>query len=289
MGKTQKTEKRESNFHAIMRRLFKNKLAVAGLVILAVVIILAIIAPWIAPYKYSKLNPVEKLQGPSLKHLFGTDDLGRDVLSRILVGAKYSLGLGLAAVAVSTLGGLFFGSIAGYAGGRIDNIIMRCMDILSSLPSILLAITIAASLGAGFFNTVLAMSIGGIPNVTRMVRSSVLNIVGMDYVEASRSIGCGHIRMIIFHVIPNGLSPLIVMTSMGIGNHILIAAMLSFIGLGIQPPTPEWGAMLASSRNYILDYPYLCLFPGLTIAIVVLAFNLFGDGLRDAMDPKLKN
>lgn len=281
--------KKKSQFAVILKRLFKNKGSVIGLIIVIVFVLIAVLAPILAPYGYAEMDTKAILKGPSLEHLFGTDNMGRDIFSRMLYGTKYSLGLGLGAVLIGTVISLVIGSISGYVGGKVDNLIMRIMDIVQAIPGVLLAITISASLGAGFLNTMLAMAVGGIPNVTRLVRSSILSVRQSEYLEACTSFNCSGARNVIKHVLPNCMSPLIVQTTMGIGNHILMAAMLSYIGLGVQPPTPEWGAILSSGRGYVTDYSYMCIFPGLTIAIVVLAFNLLGDGLRDAMDPKLKN
>lgn len=278
----------ESQFRIVARRISHNATAMAGMIIIVIILFLAIFAPIIAPYHYSTVNAAALLQSPSLKHLFGTDNLGRDCFSRILYGAKYSLGLGLTSVAIDTIVGVLLGSIIAYKGGWLDDVVMRFLDIINSIPSILLCIAVSAALGPGFVNTIIAMSVSGIPKITRMARGSVLSIRNMEYLEASESINCSKFRMIITHIIPNSLSPIIVQATMGIGGHIQSAAMLSFIGLGIQPPTPEWGAMLSAARSYILDYSYLCLFPGLMIAIVVIAFNWLGDGLRDALDPKQK-
>lgn len=283
-----KVARRRSHFAVTARRLLSSPTAVAGLVIIALMIALAILAPLIAPYDSLTPDAQSRFLKPSLKHLFGTDNLGRDCFSRVLYGAKWSLSLGLIPVAIDTVIGILIGSTLAYVGGWLDEVVMRIIDIINSIPNILLCIVVSAALGPGFFNTIIAMCVGGIPKVVRMARGSVLSIRKMEYLEASESVNCPKIRMMLRHIIPNSLSPIIVQSTMGIGGHIQTVAMLSFIGLGIQPPTPEWGAMLSDARTYVLDYSYLCFFPGMMIAIVVIAFNWLGDGLRDALDPKLK-
>ena len=281
--------KKNSQFREIMKRLAKNRLAVAGLVVIILLIILAFLAPVISPYPYEEAHLTDKLQKPSAAYIFGTDELGRDIFSRLLYGSRYSLRIGLIAVLISALGGIFLGSLAGYFGGKADLLIMRLLDVLQAMPGIVLAIAISATLGPGLTNSVIALSISSIPNFARMTRASILNLRQMEYLEAAMSINCSHGRIIWKHVLPNALSPLIVQATMGIAGAIMGAAMLSFIGLGVQPPMPEWGAMLSAGRNYLRDYPHLCFFPGVLIMITVLSLNMLGDGLRDALDPKLKS
>lgn len=271
------------------RRLKRNKLATLGLVIILLMIVLALLAPILIPYKVDAVNLKYKLKMPSADHWFGTDELGRDIFSRLLFGARYSLQIGILGVVISATGGILLGSIAGYFGGATDNLIMRVMDVLQAIPGIVLAIAISATLGPGLTNCIIALSISAIPNFARMTRASILNVRKMEYLEAATSINCSNTRIIIKHVLPNAFSPLIVQSTMGIASTIMGAAMLSFIGLGVQPPTPEWGAMLSAGRNYLRDYPHLCIFPGVTIMIAVLSLNMLGDGLRDALDPKLKD
>ncbi|MCD8103448.1 MAG: ABC transporter permease [Lachnospiraceae bacterium] len=280
--------KRRSQFSITCRRLVSSKTALIGLIIIAIMIFIVIFGDLIAPYDPMTPSVTLAKQGPSLTHPFGTDHLGRDILSRVLVGAKYSLILGIIPVLIDTVLGTIIGSAVAYVGGWIDNVVMRIMDIINSVPSLLLCIVVSAALGPGFVNTIIAMCIGGIPKVARLARASVLGIRQMEYLEASESVNCSKARMMFKHIIPNSLSPIIVHSTMGIGGHIQTVATLSFIGLGIQPPTPEWGAMLSDARTYVLNFPYMCFFPGLMIAIVVIAFNWVGDGLRDALDPKLK-
>jgi peptide/nickel transport system permease protein len=280
--------KKEGQFSLVMKRLSKNKIAMTGLVIILILFLLAILSPWIMPYKYDAMNMLERFQGPSLQHLCGTDDMGRDIFSRLLYGARASLSLGFLATIISTFVGMVIGSIVGYFGGIVDTIIMRLVDILQAIPGILLAIAISACLGSGFMNTVIALSIGGIPMTVRLLRGSIMGVRKMEYLEAAQTINCSVPRTIIKHILPNSISPIIVSVTMGIGNTILMAASLSYIGLGVQPPTPEWGAMLSAARTYMRDYPHMVLFPGIAIALVVLSLNMLGDGLRDALDPKLK-
>ena len=229
-----------------------------------------------------------KLTGPSAQHWFGTDELGRDIFTRILYGGRYSITMGLFSIVISVFVGAVIGSIAGYFGGQVDNIIMRILDIIQSLPALLLTIVVSAALGAGYFNTILALSVNGIPAMARMLRAQMMRVRNNEYVEAAESINCSRFRTIVNHLIPNSFTPLLVQATMGVANRILMASSLSFIGLGVQPPAPEWGAMLSGSRQYIRDFPHMVIFPGLAIAVTVLALNLLGDGLRDALDPRLK-
>ncbi len=286
---TKKKRRSQRPIAVTWRRLKKNKLATLGLIVILIMIFLAIIAPEIMPYKIDALDLKNKLQGPSSTHWLGTDELGRDILSRLLYGSRFSLEIGIIGVLVSAGGGIVIGAIAGYFGGTTDNIVMRIMDVLQAMPGIVLAIAISATLGPGLVNCIIALSISAIPNYARMTRASILNVRKMEYLEAAASINCSNLRIIVKHVLPNALSPLIVQSTMGIAGTIMNAAMLSFIGLGVQPPTPEWGAMLSAGRGYLRDYPHLCLFPGITIMITVLSLNMLGDGLRDALDPKLKD
>jgi len=280
--------KSEAGFLDIWRRLRKNPLAMFGLFIVVLLIFFAITADVIAPYKYYEQNLINSFQSPSKEHLFGTDEFGRDILSRIIHGSRISLQVGLIAVGISVIFGGFFGAVAGYYGGRIDNLIMRGMDILLSIPSILLAIAIAASLGPGLYNMMVAVGISTTPQYARIIRGSVLSLRGQEFVEAAKAVGSSDTRIIMKHILPNCLAPIIVQSTLGVASAILTAAGLSFIGLGIQPPTPEWGAMLSGGREYIRDYAYMTIFPGLAIMITILALNFLGDGLRDVLDPKLK-
>lgn len=270
-------------------RFKKNKLAMAGLIVLIFEIIVAILAPLIMPYGYEEMDLTNMLGSPSKEHIMGTDDLGRDIFSRLIFGTRYSLSLGLCSVLFSLVFSITLGSIAGYFGDPVDNIMMRILDIIQAIPGMILMIVLSTVLGPGFGNTIIAMSIGSIAGGTRLMRASILKVRNQQYLEASKAISCSHLRIIVKHVIPNAFSPMIVQSTMNVGSTILMAAGLSFIGLGVQPPMPEWGAMLSAGRNYIRYTPHIVLFPGLAIMITVLALNLMGDGLRDALDPKLKD
>jgi peptide/nickel transport system permease protein len=281
--------KKNSQAKEVWRRFKKNKLAVAGLVIIFILIIAAILAPVIAPYGYDDQDYSATLIRFSKEHLLGTDNLGRDILSRLLYGSRVSLTIGFISVGIGLVIGGLVGAISGYYGGVLDDILMRIVDIIMAIPSIILAISICAALGPGLINTMIAVGISSIPNYARILRSSILSIKQQEFVEAATAIGASDARIIAKHIIPNSLSGLIVQASMGVGRAIISAASMSFVGLGIQPPNPEWGAMLSFGRTYFRDYGYMGLYPGLFIFIAVLSMNLIGDGLRDALDPRLKN
>lgn len=281
--------KKQSEFVRVFKELRKNSTAMLGLCILLVEIILVILAPVIAPYDYTAMDIVAAQQGPSAAHWFGTDELGRDIFSRVLYGGRYSISMGVLAVMISTTVGMTIGAIAGYFGGKVDNILMRLLDVIQSLPAMLLSIVLSAVLGPGYFNTILALSVNGMPASARMLRAQMMKVRGNEYIEAAQSINCSKFRIIVKHMIPNSFSPNIVQATMSIAHMIVMAASLSFIGLGVQPPTPEWGAMLTGARQFIRQCPHMVIFPGLAIAVTVLAVNLMGDGLRDALDPKLKH
>lgn len=284
----EKKQKAESQFMEIMKRLCKNKLAMVGGVILLIIVLMAIFAPLITKYDYSTIDVVNKNQAPSADHLCGTDDMGRDIFTRLLYGARWSLGLGLGAYVFALFFGIILGCLAGFFGGWVEELIMRACDAMQSIPGMLLSIIISVALGTGFFNTILALGIGRIPLSARLLRASFMGQRKQEYVEAAQAQNLSKFKMMFKQILPNAISPLIVASTMGIGTVIMAAAGLSYIGLGVQPPTPEWGAMLSSARLLIRHYPYMVMFPGLCIALLVLALNLVGDGLRDAMDPKLK-
>ena len=281
--------KKQSEFVRVFKELRKNSTAMLGLCILLVEILLVILAPVIAPYDYTAMDIVAAQQGPSAAHWFGTDELGRNIFSRVLYGGRYSISMGVLAVMISTTVGMTIGAIAGYFGGKVDNILMRLLDVIQSLPAMLLSIVLSAVLGPGYFNTILALSVNGMPASARMLRAQMMKVRGNEYIEAAQSINCSKFRIIVRHMIPNFFSPNIVQATMSIAHMIVMAASLSFIGLGVQPPTPEWGAMLTGARQFIRQCPHMVIFPGLAIAVTVLAVNLMGDGLRDALDPKLKH
>jgi ABC-type dipeptide/oligopeptide/nickel transport system permease subunit len=280
--------RRQSLWMQTLVRLCHSRLAVIGFVILFIIVMLCVLAPVIAPYSPSEMKLSEAKQGPSSEHIFGTDKLGRDIFSRILYGGRYSLSLGICGALLGTIIGIILGLVAGYFGRRTDNVVMRAMDVLQSIPAILIAILIAEVLGSGFFNTVLALTVGGIPPGVRITRGQILAERSKEYLEAAEAMNCGKLRIMFSEALPNTLSPLIVHTSMAIGGTIIVAAALSYIGLGVQPPTPEWGSMITEGQQHIRSYPHIALFPGLAIVITVLAVNIFGDGLRDALDPKMK-
>ncbi len=281
--------KRQSMFMITLRRLAKNKLALAGLVILLLMFIIAMLAPVIAPYGFEETDLYNTFATPSKEHLFGTDELGRDIFSRLMVGTRYSLRIGLLSVLYSSIVGIALGCISGYYGGHTDGVIMRIMDVFSAIPPLVLAIAVCAVLGPGINNCILSISISHVPVFVRMARASVLNMRKVEYLEAATSINCTTAQIIVKHILPNILAPLIVLMTMQVATNILTASQLSFIGLGVQPPNPEWGAMLAAGRNYIRNYPHMVIFPGVVIMLAVLSLNMLGDGLRDALDPKLKD
>lgn len=272
----------------VWRRFKKNKLALVGLGMLLILIFCAIFADFLAPYGIDEQDLYNVLQTPSIAHLMGTDNVGRDIFSRLLYGSRVSLLIGFISVGIGLLFGGTLGAVAGFYGGHAETVIMRCMDIMLSIPSTILAISICAALGPGLINTMIAVGVGSVPSYARLVRSSVLTVKDQEFIEAARAIGGNDVRIIFRHIVPNILAPIIVQASMGVASSILAAAGMSFIGLGITPPNPEWGSMLSAGRGYIRDSPHMVLFPGLVIMMTIFAMNLFGDGLRDALDPRLK-
>ncbi len=288
------TEKSLGPLTESILRLRKNKIALSGLIIIAIFTFMAIFSPVIAPHDplaqslYDKLKPPVWAEKGQWKYPLGTDDFGRDLLSRIIYGSRISMMVGVVAVAISLFFGTLAGAIAGFYGGKIDNIIMRLMDLLLAFPAILLAIVIVAFLGPNLRNAMIAIGVVSIPRYARIVRGSVLEEYSKDYVQAARALGASDARLIFIHILPNCLAPLIVQTTLGFASAILEAAALSFLGLGAQPPTPEWGAMLANGRALILRAWWAVTFPGVMILLAVLGFNLLGDGLRDALDPRLR-
>ncbi len=294
----------EVPWRTTLRRLFRQRSAVVGMIILGIIILLAILAPVLTEYEPTtsligaeghegiarRAKPCIHLLGcpeDQPQHLMGLDGNSRDVFSRILYGARTSLMVGILVVGLSVTIGTVLGALAGYLGGWVDNLIMRLMDMLLAFPSLLLAIAITFVLGSGLFNAMLAISLVSIPSYARVVRASVLATRSLDYVEAAHSLGASHWRILFYQILPNAITPLIVQATLGVGVAIIDAAALSFLGLGAQEPTPEWGTMLGRERNQIFSAPHLVLFPGFAIAITVLAFNLLGDGLRDVLDPRL--
>jgi len=282
--------KKTSQYADVWRRFKRNKMAMVGLVILSMLILAAVFANVIADFETEVIrqNIPNRLQPPSAEHWFGTDEFGRDIFARIVHGARVSLSVGVIAVGISLVIGGFFGAIAGYYGSLVDNIIMRIMDVFLAVPGMLLAIAIVAALGSSMTNLMIAVGISSMPVYARIVRASVLTIKDMEFIEASRAIGARNMTIILNHIIPNSLAPIIVQSTLGVAGAILATAALSFIGLGIQPPYPEWGAMLSGGRTFMRDSPHIVMFPGLFIMLTILVLNMIGDGLRDALDPRLK-
>ena len=282
--------KKRSQMGEIVRRFVQNKGAMLGLIIILIVVFIAVFADQLLDYDTQVIgtNVPERMQGPSAKHLFGTDELGRDIFYRVLYGSRISLAVGVVSVLIGLFIGLVLGCIAGYFGGMTEEIILRLTDILAAVPNILMGIVIVAVLGASTFNLMLAIGITSIPQFVRVSRAAVLTVRGEEYVEAARSLGRSEAKIIALHIVPNCLSPIIVQTTLRIATAIIQASSLSFLGLGVPVPSPEWGALLSAGRKWVRKAPYMTLFPGLAIMITVLAFNMIGDGLRDAMDPKLR-
>lgn len=281
---------KNSQFKDMVRRLFKNKAAVAGLFFLIFLILMAIFADALFDYNTQCINQniPERLQWPSAQHLFGTDEYGRDLLIRIVFGSRISLSIGFIAVLFGLIVGGVLGAVAGFFGGKIDNIIMRLCDVFLAVPMMLMAIVIVAALGASIVNLVIALSISSVPTFARIVRSAVLTVRDMDYVEAARAIGVKTPRILARYILPNCMGPIIVQTTLRVAATISNTAALSFLGLGVKAPQPEWGALLSSGREFIRDSGYLACIPGICIMLTILALNLLGDGLRDALDPRLK-
>ena len=279
---------RVSEWRRFRRVFFSRGVVIFGLVVIIALVLVAIFAPLIAPYDPYKTNLSAALQGPSHTHLLGTDSLGRDTLSRIIYGTRTSLEIGLMVVAIASLVGMTLGILAGYYGGWTYTIIMRFIDALMSFPMILLALVIASLLGSGMKNVIIALSISLMPSYARMMCGQVLSVKQNDYILASRSMGSDDWRVMLRHVFLNCIPPLIILMTMMLGSTILAEASLSFLGIGVRPPTPAWGSMVNDGRDYLLTLPILSFAPGLTIMLVVFAFNMVGDGLRDALDPRLR-
>ncbi|RXZ83149.1 ABC transporter permease [Paenibacillaceae bacterium] len=271
---------------AFYKKLSKNKAALIGGYFLIFVCIAALIGPYLTSYDPTKVDYSIKLLKPSTDHWFGTDHNGRDIFTRIVHGMQLTLSVGIFSVVVGASIGVVLGIFSGYYGGKIDTIIMRIMDILLAFPGILLALAIVSVLGKSLTNVIIAVGIFSIPTFARVVRGATLSVCKLEYIDAMRALGAGDMRIIFKHILPNITSPIIVQATLRIAIAILTASGLSFLGLGAQPPTPEWGAMLNDGRNYLAEYPHVALFPGIAIVLVVIALNLFGDGLRDVLDPK---
>ena len=282
--------KKNSQAKEVWRRYKKSKTAMFGLVLLLIIVFVAVFANVITPYDNAIAQVgKERLQAPNMQHWFGTDHLGRDLFARIVHGSRYSLLIGVSTSLISLVIGGLIGAACGYYGGTLDNIVMRLMDVVMSVPPVLLSLAVVAALGADLRNLLIAITISCVPSTVRLIRAVVLTVVDHDYIEAADSYGASDFRIIMKYVLPNAMGPIIVNTTMGIANMILSAAGLSFIGMGVQPPAPEWGSLLSEARQYMFKAPYLLYFPGSAILLAALSFNLVGDGLRDAFDPRLKN
>lgn len=284
------TYKKKSQGREIWRRLKKNKIAMVGLFIFIVILLCTIFADLIVPYEYSlEQNMETRYAPPSAEHWFGCDNYGRDIFARVIHGTRNSLVMGIGAMLVGIMLGGFLGSITGYFGGKIDTVIMRILDVLNTIPFMLLALAIAAALGASLVNVLIALMICMVPYYTRVIRSSILNVIGQDFIEAGKACGTPNRYIILKHVLPNAIGPVIVQATMSVGTMILSASAMSFLGMGIQPPAPEWGSMLNEGKDYMLFAPHMVIFAGLAIVFTALSVNLMGDGLRDALDPRLKD
>ena len=279
---------KNSQTREIISRFMKNKVAVAGFFIILLLVFCALFPSLIAPYSYETMSTGPSFANPSAEHLFGTDEFGRDIFSRVIYGTRTSLAIGLLSVLIACVLGTILGCISGYYGNLTDNPIMRAVDILLAIPNLMLAISIVAALGRSQTNLILALGIGATGGFARVVRGQILTVKEQEYIEVARAIGASDFRIIFCHILPNCLAPIIVQISISVGSSILGAAGMSFIGLGIAPPNPEWGAMLSAGRSFFRDHWFVETFPGLAIMLAVFAFNLFGDGLRDALDPRLK-
>ena len=270
------------------RRFRRNRLALIGLVVVGALLAAAVLAPWLAPYDPGRQSLIEKRAPPGGKYLLGADEFGRDILSRVIYGTRVALLVGTVSVTIALALGLVLGSLAGFVGGWVDAVVMRAIEVLLAFPYLLLAIAVVSALGPGALNTTIAVGIWGAPPVTRIVRGSVLALKETEYVRAARALGASSLALIARHILPNVLPTVIVYATLFMANAILVEAALSFLGLGVQPPTPSWGLMVSSGRDFLLVAPHIATIPGLAIMLAVLGFNLLGDGLRDALDPRLR-
>lgn len=285
---TKKEKKPSSLWRDALKRFLRNKTAVTAFCVLLVLALLAIFAPIVAPYDPYATDMLKVKAKPSAEHWLGCDENGRDILSRLIYGARISLTVGFLSVAISVTIGAFIGMVSAFYGGWVDAVLSRLMEMISAFPSVLLAIIFMSVFGRGIENAIIAVALVGIPGPARIVRSSTLSVKENDYITAARAIGCSNLTIILRHILPNIVAPIIVNATMSVSGAILSTASLGFLGLGVQPPTAEWGYMLSNGKNFVFTAPHLILFPGMAIAITVLSFNLFGDGLRDALDPRLK-
>jgi peptide/nickel transport system permease protein len=285
----EKTGIKNSQIAEVWRRLKQNRSAVVGGIILVLFAVVALSAPLLSPFPPDDGDLTKRLESPSREHLLGTDSLGRDLLSRVIYGARISLEIQVVAVMIALVIGTLIGMVGGYYGGALDHLIMRLMDIVLAFPGIFLAIAIVAVLGTGLTNLMLAAGIYSIPQFARIVRGSVISLKEKEFVEAARAVGESNWAILFRYILPNSMAPIIVQTSLRMATVLLTASGLSFLGLGVQPPTAEWGAMLSNARDYLITAPHAAIVPGLAIMLVVMGFNLFGDGLRDSLDPRLKD
>ena len=287
--KKKKKDKKSSLTREIWFRFRKNKVALIGLIILTLIVLMAIFADLIVPAEVATTQSTDRLQGPSAEHWFGTDEFGRDLFARIVHGSRYSLFIGVATSLIALVVGAILGASAGYFGGIVDNVICRIVDVFICVPPVLMSLAVVAALGTNMQNLIIAITISCVPGNVRLVRSVVMTVADQDYIRAAKSYGCSNPRIIFRYVLPNAMGPIIVNTTMGISQMILSAAGLSFIGMGIQSPDPEWGALLSNAQDFMFTSQYLLFFPGIFILLTSLAFNLVGDGLTDALDPRLKD
>ena len=287
-GMNYESYKKEGLLKQTWQGLRKNRLAMFGFCLLLALILTAIFANVLAPYPEEAQDLTASFQPPSAQHFFGTDEYGRDIFSRLIYGSRISIAIGAVAATLSALIGIVIGSLAGFYGGKVDNVLMRLIDIMMAIPSTLLGISIVAALGNGIRNVIIAVAIGAVPSYARIVKASILSVKEQEFVEAARANGASDFHIIFHHILPNCLAPIIVQITMGVAKAILEASALSFIGLGVQPPSAEWGAMLSAGRSYIRRAWWIVTFPGLALAMLIFGLNLFGDGLRDALDPRLK-
>ncbi|MGI6691213.1 MAG: ABC transporter permease [Clostridiales bacterium] len=286
--KMDKEKKPSSLWKDALKRFMRNKTAVVSFCVLVVLALMAAFAPFVAPYDPYETDMKSVKATPSAEHWLGCDENGRDILSRLIYGARISLTVGFLSVAISVTIGAFIGMVSAFYGGAVDAVLSRLMEIISSFPSVLLAIIFMSVFGRGIENAIIAVALVGIPGPARIVRSATLSVQENDYITAARAIGCSNLTIILRHILPNIMAPIIVNATMSVSGAILSTAALGFLGLGVQPPTAEWGYMLSNGKNFVFTAPHLILFPGMAIAITVLSFNLLGDGLRDALDPRLK-
>lgn len=283
-----KKRKKTSQFVEILKRLGKNKMAMVGLITLVFILLAAIIGPHFSSYNYDEQNYDVRLLFPCLSHPFGTDNFGRDILVRILIGGRYTLFIAFICITTAAIIGSMMGLLAGFYS-KLDNIIMRIVDIFMGIPSMLMCVSIVAALGSSMKNMMIALIVTQSPEFARIMRAQVLTIKDREFIESSRCIGCNSARCMFVHIAPNALAPIIVQYTLGAVSVILMSASLSFVGMGVQPPTPEWGLMISAGRDYLRDYWFIAIIPGLAIVVTAFALNLLGDGLRDALDPRLKN